>query len=600
MPESLRQMIEQRLERVSPAERAILEVASVAGVEFSAATVAAGVETTVEAVEEQCAELARRESFLQARGTADWPDGTVATRYGFLHALYQEVLYERLPAGRRQRLHQRIGEREEAAYGEQAREIAAELALHFERGREYRKAVQYLQQAGENAVRRSAHQEAIALLTKGLELLKTLLDTPERAQQELMLQAALGQPLIATKGFAAPEVEQTYTRAVELCEQVGETPQLFPMLFGLWLFYLTRVDMQTARERAEQLLRLAHSAHEPALLLEAHRAVGSSLYWLGEFASAQAHLEQALTLYNSQQHRSHAFRYGQDPGVACCTYAARNLWYLGYPDQALQRSSEALALAQESSNPFDLAHALVFAVDLHKLRREWQVAREQAEAVITLSTEQGFPMWLALGMMERGGALAEQGQVEEGIAQMRQGLAAYRAIGAERMTSILPFLAIAYAKVGWVEEGLSVVAEALDLQRTGERRGEAELYRVKGELTLQKLSVASSQLSVINPQPLTPNPYAEAEACFLRAIEIARKQQARSLELRAVMSLSRLWQQQGKKDEARQMLADIYNWFTEGFDTKDLQEAKALLDSLGSSVKKSSGFNVAESPILSS
>ena len=279
VPESLRQMIETQIERLSPAERQLLEVASVAGAEFSAASVAAGVETGVEAVEEQCAELARREQFLRASGTVEWPDGTVATRYSFLHVLYQEVVYERVTAGRRARLHQQIGEREEQAYGERAREIAAELALHFEWGREYRKAVQYLQQAGENAARRSAYPEALSLLTKGLELLKTLPDTSERAQQEITLQLALSMPLVATKGFAAPEVEKACTRALELCRQLAETPQLLPVLTRLSVLSMSQGKLPTARELAEQSLTLAQRAQDRASLLVAHSVLGNTLFF---------------------------------------------------------------------------------------------------------------------------------------------------------------------------------------------------------------------------------------------------------------------------------------------------------------------------------
>jgi predicted ATPase len=407
----------------------------------------------------------------------------------------------------------------------------------------------------------------------------------------------LGQPLIATKGYAAPEVERTYTRALELCEQVGETLHLFPVLFGLWVFYLMRIELQTARERAEQLLRLAHSAHEPAFLLEAHRAVGSTLYFQGELASARTHLEQALILYNPQQHRSHAFRYGQDPGVVCRTYASRTLWYLGYPDQALQRSSEALTLARESSIPFDLAHALVFAAELHMLRREFQVVQERAEATIALCTAQEFPAWLAYGTMLRGLALTEQGQSPEGIAQVGRGLADFGATGAEAgRPDLLVQLAEAYGKAEQTEDGLAVLAEAFPaVKRMGMHHCEAELYRLKGELTLAQSSVQSlasrvqtkqkakdkeQKAKITDPQSPTPNPQAEAEACFLKAIEIAQRQQAKSMELRATVSLARLWQQQGKKKQARKMLAGIYNWFTEGFDTKDLQEAKALLEEL--------------------
>jgi len=261
------------------------------------------------------------------------------------------------------------------------------------------------------------------------------------------------------------------------------------------------------------------------------------------------------------------------------------LWLLGYPDQALHRSREALALAQELAHPFSLAWALLSTALLHQLRREGRLTQEQTEASITLAIEQGFPYWLAFGTTVRGWALAEQGRGEEGIAQIRQGIVTHQAIGQELIqTYNLALLAETYGQVGQPEEGAKVLAEALaTVNRTGERFYEAELYRLKGTLTLQKFQVSGSKFQVSEgPKSEVRGPESEAEECFLKAVEIARHQQAKSLELRAVMSLSRLWQQQGKGDEAQQMLAEIYDWFTEGFNTKDLQKAKVLLGELGS------------------
>jgi predicted ATPase len=268
---------------------------------------------------------------------------------------------------------------------------------------------------------------------------------------------------------------------------VGETPQLFPVLYGLRSFYLVRAELQMAREVGEQLLTLAQRVQDPALLVEAYRSQGTTVYHLGEFATARAHLEQGIALYDPQQHRAHAFLYGQDPGVAGLSYAAWTLWHLGYPDQARKRIDEALTLARELSHPFSLAYALWFATWLHQLRREGRAAQEKAETAIALSAEQGFPHWLALETILQGWTLAEQGQTEEGIAQMQQGLAAYRAIGSQlSLPYHLALLAEAHRKVGRAEEGLSVLAEALAAaDRTGERAYEAELYRLKGELVLQ-------------------------------------------------------------------------------------------------------------------
>ncbi len=469
----------------------------------------------------------------------------------------------------------------------------------FEQGRDYQRAVQYLQQAGQKASQRSANVEAISSLTRGLKLLKTLPDTPERMQQELPLQLALGSSLTAIKGYGTPEVEQAYTRARALFQQVGETPQLVPLLWGLISFYGLKGDVQAATELAEQLMRLAQSLQDPTALLIAHRVRGVQLFFSGESAQARTHLEQVIALYNRQQHHALAFLYGgYDPGVHCLGYAAGTLWHLGYPDQALKRVNEALTLAQDLSHPNSLVYALDWATGVHWFLREGPAAQRWAEAEITLSTEQGFPYFVAEGTIWRGWALAEQGQGEEGITQIRQGMAIFQTTGAAQRPEFPALLAEAYGRAGQAEEGLSIVAETLaEISRYGDRYYyAAELYRLKGELTLQssvqsleasvkkrKSKVKSGKLQVPNPQHPTLSSQ-EAEACFHKAIEIARQQQAKSLELRATVSLARLWQRQGRRHAARNMLSEIYNWFTEGFDTKDLQEAKALLDSLESGV----------------
>jgi predicted ATPase len=372
---------------------------------------------------------------------------------------------------------------------------------------------------------------------------------------------------MATKGFAAPEVECVYARALELCQQVGETPLLFAALRGLWRFYGVRADFQTAQALGEQLLGLAEVAHDVALLLEAHLALGSVLFWGGNFVSAQTHLERVNALYNPERHRSHALRYGLDPGVVGLSYAAQILWYLGYPEQALQRSAESLTLAHKLPHPHTLAHALGFAASLQQFRREAQAVSAQAEVVMELAREQEFPQWLAWGAMLRGWELVEQGQRVEGMTHMRQGLAAFDSLGAALGRPYwLALLAEACGKAGQAEEGLRLVTGALvAMQNTGERRWEAELYRLQGELL----------------RAHAPEHDDEAEDCFQQALMVARRQRAKSLELRAAIGLSRLWRRQGKEAEARQLLEEIYGWFTEGFDTADLLDAKALLAELG-------------------
>jgi DNA-binding winged helix-turn-helix (wHTH) protein/predicted ATPase len=590
VPETIQQMIEQQFVRLGAEEQQLLEVASVAGVEFSAAAVAAGIESTVATVEARCANLVQRGQFLRPSGVSEWPDGTIATRYGFLHALYQETVYQRVTAGRGVELHRRIGEREEAAYGTQVREIAAELAMHFERGRDYHRAVHYLVQAGQNALRRSAYQDAVSLLSKGRELLTLLPATPERTQHELTLLLALGSALQATQGYAAREAAPIYARAREICEHLGNTPQLFPALRGLRFFYSIRGEHRNARQLGKHLLRLTRSVREPALLLEAHAAVATPLFCLGEFSLARRHAEQGIALYEPHQHRSHTFLYGQDPGGLCLIYAALSLWQLGYPDQALRRIDEALTAAQELAHPFSLAFAIFGAALIHIHRREWQAAQERARSLLPLATEQGFLFLVAMGTFLQGRTLVEEGQAQGRLVQTQQGLTALRATGLGAfLPRLLAWLAEAHMALGQTEQGLAVLAEALEIvDKTGEREYEAEVYRLKGELLLQQFKVQGSKpvLSLVegfqveNPQSAIRNPQSEAEEYFRKALAVARRQEAKSLELRAAMSLARLWQSQGKQAEAHNVLSEVYNWFTEGFETKDLQEAEALIEEL--------------------
>src|SRR5262245_51532312 len=539
---------------------------------------------TVKSLAQLGATLGREFSYTLLQAVSPWDEGTVQrglqqlvaaeflyqqglppnATYRFKHALIQDAAYQSLLRSTRQQYHQRIAqvlEERFPAIGETQPEL---LAQHYTEAGFVAQAISYWQQAGQRAMQRSAPLEAIAHLSKGLEVLATLSDTPERAQQELSVQIALGQAWMAAKGQGVPQVECAYTRARVLCRQVGETLELFPVLWGLWRFYLVRAEYQTARELAEQCLSLAQGVHDPALLLVAHHALGGTLYHLGELRPGRAHLEQGLALYDRQQHHHLALRYGMDLGVWCRSYVAWPLWQLGYPQQALTRNHEAITLAQELSHPFSLAAALAYAAMLHCYRREGQATQEQAEAGMALASEKGFPQFVALGMIMRGWALAVQGQGSEGIAQIHQGLAAHRAAGAELgRPRDLALLAEAYGEAGQTEEGLTVLVEALAVvDKTGERYWEAELYRLKGKLLLA----------------LSAEKHTEAASCFHQALEIARQQQANSLELRAALSLSRLWQQQGKQGEARELLASIYGWFTEGFDTADLLEAKVLLE----------------------
>jgi predicted ATPase len=466
----------------------------------------------------------------------------------------------------RQQYHQRITQVLEEQFPEIAEAQPELLAHHCTEAGLVEPAVGYWQRAGERSTARSAYVETAAHLTKGLAVLQTLPDTPTRAQREVDMQITLGQALGVTQGRGAPEVGHAYARARELCHQVGNTPQLFRVLGGLSGFYQVRGEFQTARELREQCLALAQHQHDAARLIAAHAEMGVLLFFLGEFVPARAHLEQALALSGPQQDRALTLHAGEDTRVYCLGYMARILWYLGYPGQALTRSHEMLTYAQELSHTYSLSRALYYAALLHEGRREWSAAQERAEAALTIATEQGFGHSVGVATVSRGQALAAQGQGEAGIAQMHQGLAAIRATGQGLgLSRFLAKLASAYGGIGQAEEGLCLLAEALAwVDTTGERFYEAEVYRIKGELLLRQAVPDAPQV----------------EACFQQALAVARHQQARSWELRAAMSLARLWQQQGKRAEARELLAPIYGWFTEGFDTADLQEAKALLDAL--------------------
>jgi len=564
VPEDLRQMIETQIARLRPEAQRVLEVASVTGVAFTASVSAAAADLEADNFDAVCDTLARRQHLARAAGAQPFPDGSVSPRYAFVHALYREVCYGRQAPGRRATLHRRLGAHLEAVFATQLQDVAAELAYHFEAGADWARAVQYLRVVAEMAGQRYAHREAATSLQHALALVPHLPETPERTQQSLTLHLALGVALQMTKGQAAPEVEQAYTQAYALCQQVGETPELVPVLLGLWRLYLVRAQLHTARELGDTLLSLAQQADDPTLVVIAHLALGITWFCLGVLPTARQHLEDGIARYTPEQHRAPVFRMGQEPVVACRLYAALTLWLLGYPAQALAHIHEALTLAHTLAHPYSLASARWIAAMVARLRREVPAVHEQAEAVVALATARGFHDWAAVGTSLRGWALAIQGQGAEGMAQVRQGITSYRATGAAlHVPYYCTLLAEVYDHLGHTKNGLQALAEAHTLvEQQEERWWEAEVYRLRGVLLLR--------------QPGTPP--AEAEAWLQRALDVARRQQAKSLELRAAVSLARLWQQQGKRQEAHDLLAPVYGWFTEGFDTADLQEAKVLLE----------------------
>ncbi len=570
MPARVEGMIGERIARLPAALRETLKVASVEGEAFTAEVVAQvqGVAER-EIVRQLSGELDRWHRLVVSVGSQrSTPSGQRASRYRFRHILFQEYVYNGLDEVERAYLHEAVGDALEQRFEGQTEAVAIQLARHYRVAGQERKAIDYLYQAGERALRGYAYQEAILIFDQALALVEALPDTPERAQRELVLRLAQGNALVVTRGFGDPQVRRAYARAQEMCQQVGQTPQLFQALFGLWVYYGTRAEHQVARELGEQLLQLAQRAGDRDLLLQAHHALWISLFAVGEHASAHSHVEQGLALYDPGHHRSLVHRYGgHDAKVCSLAWGGPALWCLGYPDQALRRSREALAFARELSHPVSLTLALKWLAALHQLRREEEAVQEWAEAAIVLASEQRLPLWLGWAGSLRGWALAQQGQGEAGIAQIRHGMATYQATGAALDEPyMLGLLADAYGTVGRTDEGLSTVDEALaTAHRTGECYYEAELHRLKGELLLARNEGAA---------------VTEVEACFGRAIGVARRQRAKSLELRAAVSLSRLKQEQGKPQEAHQMLREIHDWFTEGLDTPDLREARELLGEL--------------------
>ncbi|MBI3757791.1 MAG: AAA family ATPase [Deltaproteobacteria bacterium] len=483
LPSTVQAILAARIDRLAPDEKVLLQQLAVIGREFPLSLVRHVIAQPEDELYRLLASLQHKE-FLYEQPA--FPE----VEYIFKHALTQEVAYGTVLHERRKVLHERTASAMEALYSENLADHYSELAHHYRRSGNAERAVHYLLLAGQQAVQRSAHEEAVGHLTTALELLKTFPDTSARAQKELTLQLTLGPSLIATKGWVVPEVKMVYSRAQELCQQGGDTSQLFATLWGLWILHIAQADYEPSRELGEQLLALAQSENDSGLLVEAHYVLAATHFWFsGEMVATREHAEQGISLYDPQQHRSLAFLYGSfDPGVACFGYAALALWVLGYPQQGRQKLHAGLALARELSHPSSLAFAVSFAAMFHLLEHEEQAAREQAEATIALTTEQGLPIWLAFGTLYRGKALAEWGQREEGIAQIQQGLAAlYRTSGQVGRPQWLAFLAEVYGKLDQTEAGLSVLAEALDIvSKTGEHFYEAELYRLKGELLLQQ------------------------------------------------------------------------------------------------------------------
>jgi predicted ATPase/class 3 adenylate cyclase len=560
VPATVQAVLAARIDRLPPEEKALLQSAAVIGKDVPFVLLQSIVNGSEEELRRGVARLQAAEFLYEI---SLFPD----LEYTFKHALTHEVAYGSLLQERRRVLHVRIVETIERLYPDRLSEHVELLAHHASRGQIWERAVEYLHQSGKKSATRSAYREAVAYFTSALEALGHLPETRETLERAIAVRIDLGPALIATTATTAQEVEQTYIEARAICERLGDTPQLFPVLWALARIHDSRGELNMGRELGEQLLNLAGRAQEPALLLEAHHELWANLSALGELTSAWTHLEQGFALYDPQKHRHHALLYGgHDPGVCCGYHAAVVLWLLGYPDQALKRSQDSLTLARELSHPYSTTHALFWAAWLHQCRGEAEVVQARVEEGMTLATQHGFPRWVGRGTVMRGWLLFEHGQKEAGIIQMLEGMTLRRRAAAVRDdTYYAVLLGEAYRKAGQSVQGLNVVTGAL--AKTGQTESgtyEAELHRIKGELFLSQVVADEKQ----------------AESCFQRAIDVARVQKARSWELRAAMSLTRLWQRQGKKTAARDLLTEIYNWFTEGFDTADLKQAKALLEEL--------------------
>jgi predicted ATPase len=566
LPEGLRGLLLRRIEALPLTTRQALEAASVVGETFAVAAVAAGVQGSVEDVEAVCAGLVAQRHFLDDAGWAVWPDGTSGGRYRFQHALYQEVLYEALGMARRMQLHQAVGARLEAGYGAQVGELAAQLAVHFERAGAIQRAVHYWQQTGKNAGWRYAYPEALTALRKGLTLLATVPESPARNQAELRLQLSLGELLTIAKGTAVPEVGEVYTRAYSLCHQLGESSQQFQALQGLQRFHVTQAQLPAAGELALQLTHLAHRQGEVGRVLEGQAGMGVVALLRGDLVTGRALLEPYLSLSDPPPIATtfHGMRHLR---VAYLAWMMQGLWELGYAAQAQQRHVELLSLARQLGHPPNLVYAECFGAFLAQYCRDAATTYDRAEAVTAFATAQGLEHNVVFGRILLGWALAMQGDAAAGMAHIQQGLAVVQRTGLKLYRPyFLTLLAEASGQAGQPEAGLTALTEAVTLvAATEERWWEAEVYRLQGVLLLQRSRADVGQ----------------AEACFQQALEVARRQQARALELRAALRLAQLWQTQGQRAAARQLLVELYGWFTEGFDTADLQEAKALLVELG-------------------
>jgi predicted ATPase len=565
LPESVRSMIARKIERLDERDRRLLVAASVQGHEFDSTTISEALQIDAAEVEERLEALDRVHVFVKPAGEAEFPDRTLTLRYRFVHILYQNTLYASLQPTRRAALSGKVAASLVQHQGTESAANAAQLAILFEGARNFRAAAaQFLSAAKHAATGLFAFREAITLSRRGLKALDGISEDPVRMQVELGLQLILGLSLRSIQGWAAPEVEKPYLRARQICQQLGDTPELFPVLWGLTLFHAIRGDLRVFQTLAEQLLAQAMETGKPANLVAAHQMMASVNEFLGHTVTSNEHADQAIALHNPDQHLSFISRFGLDPGMIVRALSVRPLWFLGYPDQSLVRIQATVTLARALNHPISIVFAVCLAENIHLLRGEAAEAVFLGEEMISVCREYGLAQEVEWGRCFQALALADLGRVDEGVAQLRDSLAVQEGMSAGLLrATFLAHLAEALLEANRPEEGLQAVQDGFDAAERGlERYYVAELHRLRGELLLRTGDEAA------------------AERSFAAAIDFARVQGAKSLELRAVTGLARLLHRSSRTADARTLLSGIYGWFTEGHGTRDLVEARTLLDTL--------------------
>jgi len=567
LPESVRGMIERKIAQLSEDDRTLLTVASVQGYEFDSAVVGQALGLDADDVEDRLDKLERLFAFVKLAGEAEFPTRTLTLKYRFVHVFYQNALYAGLRATRKATLSRAVAKALEGVYGERTASVANELALLWEAAREYAHAADRFLQAARNAAQIHAHREAVRFAERGLHALLKLPDTPERNGRELGLQLALGSSLQSVRSWAAAEAGAAFTRARTLCEQIGDDPRFFAALVGVWAYHLVRAQYQTAHSVCEQMLQLAEQSQAEALLVVAFMCRAKVHYFQGDFVSTQQLGERALALDRREHHEAYLSVYTEDGGISARREHSYCLWLLGYPDRALALADEAVMLAEQTSHPFGLGAAHHTRGTVLSFFRDWEQSQKEFQHVFAIGEEHTLGDMLKHATVFDALNVAYQEPTDEALERATQAIESLKVQGVMLSRSrYLARLGEAFWRAGRPAEGLAAIAEAfVPVERAGERVVEAEIWRIKGELLL---SAAAS------------NTEAEAEHCFQQAIDIARRQKAKSWELRAATSLARMWQRQGKTAAARHVLAETYGWFTEGFGTADVKDAKALLADL--------------------